>query len=377
MVRRALAVGVLVGGASLVATACGGEDDDLAGSDPANGTGGSGSDGGAGAGGAGGASGASGAAGAAGAGGGLAGMRCGGTPPPGAPAPAAPRAYSAGTCPTLPTTTTADIAFTSGGNARAFTLALPADFQKGEQLPLVFLWHWLGGDANGFYERGEVQAAVDSQRFIAVIPTEKDDLLFTWPYSLIDSEARLQEELTFFDDLHACVLEQVGGDPACVSSIGVSAVALFTDQLAPRRADVLANFVSLSGGVGGVIKPWTPALRPLPGLVLWGGPTDDCIGLLKFEVGSRALEDALIAGGHFFVECVHNCGHAVPPFEAPTSFSKFKGMWDFVFDHPFWLPAGQSPYQETGVPADLPAWCGIGQGGATPREGTCEDPSEC
>jgi predicted esterase len=282
-------------------------------------------------------------------------------------------AYSGGTCPAL---VAGSNDLPSGGATRRFVLVVPSDLGANETVPLVFLWHWLGGDPEDFVERGDVQSAVDTQRFIAVAPASKGDLQFQWPVSIIDSDSRAEEDFAFFDDMLACVAEQFSVNTDCVSSVGVSAGALFTDQLAGGRGDRLSSIVSLSGGVGGVIKPFGNPEHRMPALVLWGGPTDDCVGVLSFQTLSTTLESDLTSRGHFLVECVHNCGHSTPPFE-PSQGSLFGSMWQFAFDHPFWLSPGVSPYQSIGLPAGMPAWCGIGKGGATPREGECINPSEC
>src|SRR5262245_36002353 len=124
--------------------------------------------------------------------------------------------------------------------------------------------------------------------------------------------------------------------------------------------------MSLSGGVGGTaIKPWKAPEHKMPGFVLWGGSTDSCgSGLLNFGAISQTLETQMVQGGHFLVECIHNCGHSVPPFEASGGSSAFKSLWQFGLDHPFWLDPGESPYT-SGLPTDMPAWCGMGMGGAT------------
>ena len=90
--------------------------------------------------------------------------------PEGAAIPAIPAAPAAG-CPVL---TSGTNTFTSGGNSRQFIVvdARPTSPPE-EHLPVLFLWHWIGGDANDFFERGDVQAAADEQRFIAVIPVEQ------------------------------------------------------------------------------------------------------------------------------------------------------------------------------------------------------------
>lgn len=262
---------------------------------------------------------------------------------------------------------------------RSFLLVLPSALNADEKLPLVFLWHWLGGSANSFLIKAEVQAAVDTQRFAAVIPETKGDLLLKWPFSVLDSDQRLEEEFRFFDDLLACVSSQssfaINRD--CVSSIGVSAGALFTGQLAGARSQYLASALSLSGGVGDAIRPWRNPARRLPLMVLWGGDLDHCVALQDFVSTSQQLEQALANQGNFFLECIHNCGHSAPPFETPPGLSYFASIWQFVFDHPYWLQAGESPYRERGIPATLPAWCGIGQGSATPRQGECSNSSGC
>ncbi len=300
--------------------------------------------------------------------------RCGDPKPAGAPDPAPAPAYSGGTCPALAAGMNT---IPSGGADRQFMLVLPADYDESQSYPVFFMWHWLGGSADDFFTRAEVQLAADTQHFIAVIPEKKGDVLFTWPVDTLQTPARIDEEVVFFEDMLSCVFEQFSEDAACVSSVGVSAGALWTDQLAHRRSTLLASFVSLSGGTGGVILPWATPEHRLPGLVLWGGDTDTCQGLLSFETLSNDLETHLTTDGHFFLECIHNCGHSQPPFEGPDGFSTFKGMYDFMLDHPYWVSAGDSMYETEGLSPDLPEWCAIGQGNAMERVGECVDPSEC
>jgi predicted esterase len=299
-------------------------------------------------------------------------VTCADEPPPGSPEPD-PLPVYAGSCPDL---TPGRITISSSGVARQFLLVVPSEPGADESFPVLFLWHWLGGDADDFLDKGEVQAAADRLRFIAAIPEAKGDLPFKWPYSLLDGDARLAEELRFFDDMLACIGARFRVNRHCVSSAGVSAGALWTAQLAPRRSRLLSSFLSLSGGVGregdwlNPVRTWVePEHRP-PAIVLWGGPTDFCG--ITFQTTSRYLEDELTAGGHFFLECVHNCAHSEPPLEPPPGESKYEAIWAFPLHHPYWLDPGESPYLVTGLPANLPAWCGIGPGSATIRSGECE-----
>lgn len=310
--------------------------------------------------------------------------------PEGAPAPMPPAMPAAG-CPMLAPGTNN---ITSTGHARQFILVTPTNMMAGEKLPVLFLWHWLGGSAQDFIDRGEIQTAADQQRFIAVAPvSEGADVFGTsfdvkWPFDITQSPQRMEEEFMFFDDMLACVEAQYTVNENCVSTVGVSAGALFTDQLAQSRSQRLSSFVSLSGGVGAtIIKPWSGSTHVLPGVVLWGGdgpPSMDgvkdilgCFGIgMDFSVASKQLEASLGQEGNFFIECKHNCGHVEPPLEPPPGESKFAGIWEFAFNHPFWLAPGDSPYKMAGLPPSLPAWCGIGANSATPRSGDGCPPPE-
>ena len=305
-------------------------------------------------------------------------LRCHDSPPSGATlAPDIP-AYG-GVCPALELGYMEGQAYNVlpqqlGGDTidRLFLVIAPEDVADGERLPVIFLWHWLGGDAEDFYDRGDVQAAVNDKRFIAVIPEAREDLVFKWPYTILDSDADLEAEFRFFDDALACVAEQFNVNKDCVSSTGVSAGALFTSQLAGGRGDRLASFMSLSGGTGGnTIKPWSAPAHKMPAMVLWGGPDDFCV-VIDFEQTSRDLEMNLEAGGHFVLECVHNCNHSTPPFPVPAGMTTVAPRWDYNLDHPYWLGAGESPYSDFGVPASMPSWCAIGVGNAVAPPETCD-----
>jgi hypothetical protein len=313
-------------------------------------------------------------------------LACNQTPPVGSPEPPPFPTY-AGTCPTLvpaaPVTDSGAVidggtpvqnTIMSSGNARTFLLAVPSNLQPNEKLPVVFMWHWLKGSDTDFYQVGDIQSAVDQQRFLAVMPQAKGDLIWEWPFSVGDSQARMDEEIQYFDDMLACVTQQfptVNKD--CVATAGVSAGALFTDQLAGVRGDYFSSMLSLSGGVGGLARPWTPSCHVMPALVLWGGPDDECV--LNFQTESQNLETAMKPQDNFIVECIHNCGHSVPPITAPPGVSQFSSLWSFIFDHPYWLAPGQSPYTATGLPSDYMSWCAIGAGNATERDGSCGPPA--
>ena len=274
------------------------------------------------------------------------------------------------------------------GSDRQFVLIVPEDYDaENETLPLMFAWHHLGGDANSIIRHGQVQESTNELRFIAAIPEKKGDIGLpigdidlVWPYLDI-SQGRVDEEATFFDDMFACIAEQYQVNLSCVSTMGISAGALWSSQLMQIRSQYLSSAMIISGGVGSApigtslgfpvadVLPWTGAEHNLPVMVLYGGPDDGCA--VNFETSSLNLEDRLNREGHFVMECVHNCGHAAPPVEDPTI--GLGVLYRFAFDHPYWLNDRESPYYERGMPAGTPEWCALGPNSATPRDGTCLD----
>lgn len=296
------------------------------------------------------------------------GLSCHDVAPPGAPPPA-PLASAAG-CPML-------VPGFNDIDGRKLLVVWPSDLAPDESLPVAFLWHWLGGDAQSFFDKAEVQGAADHYRFVAVIPEVKGDLQFKWPIESVQSQARIDEEYAFFDRILACLDASVPIVRHCVSSVGVSAGAIWTQVLASGRGEYLSSLLSLSGGEGGLVQAWKGSTKKMPAMVLWGGDKDNCFGLMDFGKMSKTLEGKLGDEGHFLLECVHNCGHSPPPFALPGAPTPFTPMWEFILDHPGWLPPGASPYVDGGVPTSFPTWCSVGAGKATPRTGECLEKSGC
>ncbi|MBK6847433.1 MAG: hypothetical protein IPG96_07795 [Proteobacteria bacterium] len=326
---------------------------------------------------------------------------CSATSPVGATRAPSARPYSRGSCPVwragrnlLPSGPT------PRDQPRAFLLVVPSTpARPGERFPLVFAWHWLGGSAAEMVERARLQLTADQRRIVFVVPEAKGDLtifgtdvgLFgfadvPWPFMATAENRRVEEELVFFDDLLACATAQVPINADCVSTIGLSAGALFSAQLASARSGYLASFVSLSGGVQSsrplsnlLLRPWFSTAHRLPALVLWGGDDDACLSI-DFARASRALENQLAADGHFLVECLHDCRHGLwfddQRSPAPGEPLPLASLVDFMLAHPYWLSSGASPYRSTGLPSGFLPWCSLGAGRATQRNDLCP-PSKC
>ena len=66
---------------------------------------------------------------------------------------------------------------------REFLVFRPTSIGANERLPVVFLWHWLGGEADKIGAALEAQAAAEKHRFIAIAPAAKGDVLLKWPFA--------------------------------------------------------------------------------------------------------------------------------------------------------------------------------------------------
>ena len=278
--------------------------------------------------------------------------------------------YSHGTCPVLRAGQTADTSlndnFSTSTQNRAFYLLVPSYYSPDHPLPMVIGWHWLAGNASQLIHEGQIEAAVEQMGFIAVIPEALHNpdggILtygFDWPFL---ETAGQPAELTFFDDMLACVTQQYRVDPRRIHGVGVSAGALWLTYLSTTtHVNYLASIASLSGGLGQephiLNMRFAPQDNKFPALVLWGGPTDHFV--INFEQASEMYRDALRCDHHFVMQCIHDAGHAVPPLPYPDGGTRFESIWQFMLDHPYGLGPDQSPYLDGGLPSIMPPWCNV------------------
>ena len=280
---------------------------------------------------------------------------CAEAPPAGAPTPPSPPSYSGGTCPAIsPGYVTG---FSSGGGSRKFAFAIPSDYDPTKQYPLVFGWHPLGGDAQSFLDDAGAQAIVDATQAIVVIPEASGDFQFEWPSTPLDSGST-NVDLTFFDDLLACVTEQYNINPYCIGSAGVSAGGLWTSFLGQKRGQYLSANVVISGGHPSDTGWWNWSSSPhrFAALVLWGGPSDELV--ISFHQASLNLVGEYRDDDHFVIECEHGNGHGSPPADDGGDLP-YEVLIDFFLDHPYWLADGESAYEATGLPDAFPSYCSL------------------
>ncbi|MCG3174539.1 MAG: hypothetical protein GMKNLPBB_02784 [Myxococcota bacterium] len=275
----------------------------------------------------------------------------------------------------------------SAGNNRQFYLVYPPDWDGKTPLPVVWGWHWLAAKAKSFLRDAEIMWAVKTHRFIAVIPEAlkkaNGDRLYTantWPFPPAVTTSKPADpggqtgpeaDIKFFDDTLYCLSQQFAVNNQCVSTVGVSAGALWSAYLATQRGEYLASVLSLSGGYSDTFPKWQPQTHKYHTLVLWGGCTDRCI--LDMTKMSMRYQEALVKDGHFTVECVHPCQHGVPPvprLDNDQNMPKFELLWSFILNHPYWVPPNRSPFRK-GLPKAFPT-------GPHTTIGTCgPKPSQC
>lgn len=248
-----------------------------------------------------------------------------------------PPAYSGGACPEL--VDGVNSAFPSGEHEREFELVLP---DNPEGAPVVFAWHWLGGNARQILNFGGFRDFASEHGAIVVAP-ETRGLPFEWD----TFEGAGSADLIFFDDMLSCVAQQYGADLNRVYTTGMSAGGLWTVTLTHHRAEWLAASAPLSGGA--TEYTWEAAAQ-VPMMLTWGGPSDTYgSGSQKFSFHdySLLLSDMLDEAGHFQLHCVHDDGHNLPP--GGTDY-----LWTFFEAHP--QDVGASPWADA-LPDSLPEWC--------------------
>jgi len=265
------------------------------------------------------------------------------------PEPAALAELSDGECPDL-TTSGVRSSFQSGGFTREVITLLPSTL--GEDMPIVFVWHPLGGDAQYMVDALNLQSWADSYGAVIVVPESEPGNLLEWDFWNDETT-----DLTFYDDLRTCAADQLPIDLSRLSIFGFSAGALWSSKLSILRGDTLATAVISSGGCEMDLPTGThfidcePPAMNFPALVAWGGANDvyGISGLnVSFEDSTLNYLDLLEENDHFTVSCDHGTGHTIPS-ALVTPFA------DWLVAHTYGAP---SPYESTGI-SDFPSYCAI------------------
>lgn len=251
-----------------------------------------------------------------------------------APSPSPAPDYSGGACPTLVAGTNT---FATGDTTYSVEVWLPP---APDGAPLLFAWHSLGNTATGIVSGMGLEPLVAAEGIILIAP-QSSGAPTEW--RILDTPTN-NPDYRLFEDLLACAWSQWGVDLDRVWSTGMSAGGLWTSYLSMHGSTWLAATAPMSGGS----TIYNTPDEPIPVMLTWGGEADTYDGL-SFDRASINLSEGLLGDGSFVVECVHDRGHALPPWG-------FEPAWTFLKEH----PKGVTPEPWAGgLPASMPAECHI------------------
>jgi len=239
--------------------------------------------------------------------------------------------YSHGSCPQL---VEGKQSFQSGSLTYDVIVRLP---EQPVGAPLVFVFHGLGGTAEGIAAGLGVDELV-AAGMVAVVPQSASGYYIEWESGIVEDNHDLQ----MFYDLLGCAQRTLGIDMDRVYATGMSAGGLWTSHLVQYASEWLAAAAPFSGGVIGY-PPTTE--RQIPVMLTWGGPTDK-YGGYDFNRGSIDLSFYLNEFGHPVIECVHDLGHMIPAEATQMLLTFFRDQrW------------GDGDPFAAGLPPELPSWC--------------------
>lgn len=234
------------------------------------------------------------------------------------------------------------VKFTSAGEERSAYVYFPEN--REEKLPIIFMWHPLGASASMMANWTYAEDLATENNVIVIVPDAHDENVFEWEF--VGASNR---DLPMYDDLRTCAVQELNGDVRRVSSMGMSAGALWTTYLGIHRGDTLATIMTWSGGTGQVVSYDTPAYA-FPALLVSGGESDTYNAgglLLEFTELTQEFAGQLYGDDHYVGVCEHTKGHDFPP-----------DYMDFLTR---WLPVHEfgraSPFSGDGNPADVADIC--------------------
>ncbi|MCB9508436.1 MAG: hypothetical protein H6700_01275 [Myxococcales bacterium] len=256
------------------------------------------------------------------------------------------------TCPTLQPGPNEMV---SAGLDRTFLLFTPDGASDGSgdpaALPVVFLYHGLGGTADEIVDATGYDTLVNDGGFVLVVPdganTADGSQVFPVDWNILASQYDDDNrDLVFFDDLLTCVGEQLSIDPDRVYATGMSGGGLMTTFLGVHRADALAAVAPMSGGY---LQAWPSDFGPVrPWMVTWGGVADLAVDV-NFNDTANALLANLAGADAPVIACDHGGGHVWPAEMTPAN-------WAFLSAHV--RGETEDPFA-TALPDVFPDYCEI------------------
>ncbi|MAU10479.1 MAG: polyhydroxybutyrate depolymerase [Anaerolineaceae bacterium] len=180
------------------------------------------------------------------------------------------------------------------GLPRSYVLHLPPQYDGETLLPVVFVLHGGGGNAEHADLMSDFAAKGDEEGFITVYPNgtgrfNRQNTLLTWNAGFCCSQARDKnvDDVGFFAELIDTLLATYAIDPNRVYVTGMSNGAMMTQRLGGQLSDRIAAIASVAGAAGGQQTPESD-------LIMVASPSDPLNVLLI-----NALDDEAVpyAGG--------------------------------------------------------------------------------
>ena len=257
---------------------------------------------------------------------------------------------------------------------RKFLVIAPDDLAPDERLPVMFMWHWLGGEARTSTSAPRPRTPSTRSASSPSSPrAATGHRVFQWPFTA-SSTRRVARGRVPVLRRHAVVRER--------------AVQRRQGLRQQRRRQRRAR-CSPASSPAAAATAWHPSCRcraapaatwsrldqapehKLPGMVLWGGPDDFCI-VIDFEETSKDLEMHLSRAATSCSSASTTATTRPRRSRSRRAMTAFAPLWEFLRDHPYWLEPGESPYITEGLPLSMPTWCAVGAGNAIPPPGVCD-----
>jgi len=230
----------------------------------------------------------------------------------------------------------------SAETEREFYVHLPKGATGAAALPIVFLYHGVGGTPEKFKAETKFEELLKDNSFILIVPAssrvdgKKETLDWYFTGELFDTDNR---DLVFFDDAVKCVGEQWKVDAKRIYVTGMSGGGLMSTFIAANRGDKVAAAAPFSGGY--LHAQW-PNTDKTPFMVTWGGPKDEAYSQ-DFDKLAKTLIGYLEGGKHPLAKCDHGLEHVWPKTAS-------KDAWEFLSQ--FTLGGGETPDK-----SKLPKYC--------------------
>lgn len=202
---------------------------------------------------------------------------------------------------------------TSAERARRFIVHLPKGVTDTTGLPIILLYHGVGGEPEKMVDESMLLAEQAKTPFVLVAPQSergKDGkaLLKTdWYYGKAAFSLD-NPDLVFFDDVLKCASGQFKTDAKRVYVTGMSGGGLISTFIATHRSPVVAAAAPFSGGY---LHAWPKESGKVPFAVSWGGPKDFAYEQ-NFDTMAKSLIASLLGSAHPVISCNHGMEHKWP-----------------------------------------------------------------